>query len=95
MHNSDDGLTVNFNNDYPGGVTLFGVAGIFPKPAHGPFVQAGATPNLSVHGGLDFVWDPGTPNPQVQPYTVSLQQLITELQDCIAQLEQRVHAPES
>ena len=48
VHDQGDGLTVNFNGDYPGGITLNHVAVITPKPA------TSATPKLVVKGGIEF-----------------------------------------
>jgi hypothetical protein len=44
VHNGNDGLTVNFNGDYPGGVTLNDVASLYLRPRH----QDGGTPRLPV-----------------------------------------------
>ena len=43
VHTEGDGLSVNFANDYPGGVTLNGVTEITPHQ-----------PNLVIHGGLSY-----------------------------------------
>jgi hypothetical protein len=42
VHDGGDGLTINFNHDYPGGITLNGVATLSLKPR----IYHGGTPNL-------------------------------------------------
>lgn len=51
-HNRDDGLTVNFGDDYPGGLTLRGVVRITPKE-----VAEGETPDLTLPP-IKIPWDP-------------------------------------
>lgn len=53
VHDEGDGLTVNFGNDYPGGVTLNGVASVTPlAQPHLPGPQR--KPDLVVHGGITY-----------------------------------------
>src|SRR5690349_3941337 len=53
VHDQGDGLTVNFNNDYPGGVTLNGVTVVIPKGAEGVALSR-KLPTLVVKGGIQF-----------------------------------------
>jgi hypothetical protein len=43
VHDVNDGLTINFNGDYPGGVTIHGLTNGLSLS---PVVQSGATPTL-------------------------------------------------
>jgi hypothetical protein len=52
VHDSDDGLSVNFNGDYAGGVTLYGVAQVFPQRRQG--APASFVPMLTVRGGISY-----------------------------------------
>jgi hypothetical protein len=53
VHDGGDGLTVNFGNDYPGGVSLLGVSGITPlAQPHVPGLRR--KPDLVVHGGITY-----------------------------------------
>jgi len=57
VHNQSDGLTVNFANDYPGGITLNGVTEISPQTPKGGgpvSVTLDPTPRLKLRGSLDF-----------------------------------------
>lgn len=50
VHDQGDGLTVNFNGDYPGGINLVHVAAITPKkPQNSPFAAT-----LVVHGDISY-----------------------------------------
>ena len=98
VHDANDGLTLNFNQDYPGGITLLGVAGIEPLPI--PHVEQNVignlqkNPNLVIRGGIQFEWE----EPQnvlvgvahaPQKRTVSLQDMLANLLDRVAKLEKR------
>jgi hypothetical protein len=48
VHDFNDGLTVNYDGDYPGGITLLGVASITPKNT------GEITSNLIINGGIQF-----------------------------------------
>jgi hypothetical protein len=50
VHDYGDGLTVNYNGDYPGGVRLVGVTEIIPQH-RGPRSQL---PSLVVRGGISY-----------------------------------------
>jgi hypothetical protein len=52
VHDKEDGLTVNFGDDYPGGLTLRGVVRITPKE-----VSKGVTPDLTIPP-IKIPWDP-------------------------------------
>jgi hypothetical protein len=56
VHDQGDGLTVNFANDYKGGVTLNAVREITPhrSPNDGAFIKIDPTPILVVRGGIEF-----------------------------------------
>ena len=52
VHDREDGLTINYDDDYPGGLTLRGVVRITPKE-----VSKGVTPDLTIPP-LKIPWDP-------------------------------------
>lgn len=52
VHDEGDGLTINFNGDYPGGLTLTNVAQIVPQPAAG--AVSVLMPTLVVRGGISY-----------------------------------------
>ena len=54
VHNQNDGLTVNFAGDYPGGVSLNGVAGITPHQDPGEVHLTSEIPTLVVHGDISY-----------------------------------------
>ena len=56
VHDQGDGLTINFANDYQGGVTLNAVREISPHQIRtgGPFDPIDPTPILVVRGGIEF-----------------------------------------
>src|SRR6185436_20443835 len=57
VHNQSDGLTVNFNGDYPGGITLNGVAEIIPHFDPGTGIAKkplNAAAPLVVRGDISF-----------------------------------------
>jgi hypothetical protein len=56
VHDQDDSLTVNFANDYKGGVTLNAVREISPRqiPKDKFSIRLDPTPILVVHGGIQF-----------------------------------------
>jgi hypothetical protein len=99
VHDRADGLTLNYNKDYPGGITLNAVSYISPKAPQMPRsdvpvdidvrvvqgLRRVRVPELVIDGGIQFVWDNG----------VSLQKLIKQLQDQVADLTQRVTALEA
>lgn len=54
VHDQNDGLTINFNGDYPGGVTLVGVTQVFPKQIAG---SPKPNPTLVVRGAISYEVD--------------------------------------
>lgn len=100
VHDAHDGLTINFNDDYPGGVTLNSVVSISPKARSRPInpvlsrVTERTTPELLVHGGLRFVWDHGQRVSGPATEEVSLQSVIEDLRNQVAALSERVAALE-
>lgn len=54
VHDQSDGLTINFGNDYPGGVTLNGVVAITPLDTPKPIAVLNRTPALVVHGDITY-----------------------------------------
>lgn len=93
VHDQGDGLTVNFNGDYPGGITLNHVAVITPKPT------TAATPKLVVKGGIEFEMEEvhisGRPIPRggtgpITRVVVDLQTVIENLNRTISDLQARV-----
>lgn len=95
VHNSDDGLTVNFKGDYPGGVTLVNVAEIIPKPGQK------FTPTLVVRGGISYEIEvvsvqphPGSPISPITTRTVNLSEEMSKLQSQISELKAKVAALE-
>jgi len=98
VHDQADGLTINFANDYQGGVTLNAVREISPHR-----VPQGAslhpTPTLVVRGGIEFevhtslilVGGGGG----VEVTTLSLIGELTKLQDQISALQAKVAALEA
>ena len=103
VHDQGDGLTVNFANDYQGGVKLNAVREISPHQIRtgGPFDTLDPTPILVVHGGIEFevhsespifVGDDGG-GPKVT--TLSLIGELRNLQSQISALQTKVAALEA
>lgn len=104
VHDQNDGLTINFGGDYPGGVTIVGVSQIIPRGVGG---------DLVVRGGISYevlTWGSGDFEPGViehgrvvkhptgslfQKVTVSLSEVIHSLQTKVSSLEARVAALEA
>ena len=104
VHDFNDGLTINYNNDYPGGVTIKNVAYI--SPMRPPSTGSGAVGpvgavvmrrlvELQIDGGIRFKWDDGPSVLRGSLREVSLQDLIATLQNQVADLEARVTALEA
>lgn len=100
VHDQSDGLTVNFNGDYPGGITLNGVTSIIPhlepsNPNFPPPLNIQAT--LVVDGDIAFktpthiVVAGGDPGGK----TLSLNRELKNLQEQISKLIARVTALEA
>ena len=104
VHDQRDGLTLNYNRDYPGGITLNAVAYISPQAPHttgglADRFRLRTVSELFIDGGIQFVWDNGPRVARVgagAPSTevVSLQGILADLQSQIADLQQRVAALE-
>jgi hypothetical protein len=99
VHDQSDGLTVNFNGDYPGGITLNGVTSIIPhldppNPNFPPPLNIQAT--LVVEGDIGFKspthivvggGDPGGKNLSLNRELKNLQEQISKLTTRVAALE--------
>ena len=102
VHNQSDGLTVNFNRDYPGGITLNGVTEISAQTLKGgPLsVPINPTPILKVLGGIEFEFH-STPvktsgGPGESTVTIfNLHSELTKLQNQISALQAKVTALEA
>lgn len=94
VHDHNDGLTINFSGDYPGGVTV-----------HGAMALAAVTPlsrdatdrptdlsHLVVHGGISYETAGVTASGGPAPVTVSVGDEIEELHRKIDQLAAKVAA---
>jgi hypothetical protein len=98
VHDMTDGLTVNFANDYTGGLTLNGVVRVTPREqkASGPIDPhlEPQIPQLVIEGGVQFVWNDGWDSLSVKHRTreVNLQALIEALQTEVADLRSRLEA---
>ncbi len=102
VHDQRDGLTINFNGDYPGGVTMVGVAEITPKDPGGNILFRGGILCEVLLGGGDKTT--GLPDDKFGPVgeipyflekidlvskILQLEAQITELQNKVAALEAR------
>jgi len=102
VHDQSDGLTINYNSDYPGGVTLKSVTSISPHGTRsgGALANRISTRNVAelvIEGGIQFLWDngPQVRRPGMQPTeAVSLQSILAGLQQEIGDLQLRVAALE-
>src|SRR6266446_1921162 len=52
VHTSGDGLAMNFGGDYPGGVTIDGIAELIPQRP--PSLPPGFVANLVIRGGITY-----------------------------------------
>lgn len=92
VHNQNDGLTVNFNGDYVGGVTLVGVTEIIPQRAPGTLPSF--VPNLVVRGGISYEVQGVTLGGANTTITVLLNDELSKLQSQLSELEARLAALE-
>jgi len=95
VHDQGDGLTINFANDYQGGVALTAVRVITPHqvPKDGTFVRLDPTPILVVRGGIEFEQhseSPITDGGGLKVTTLSLIGELTKLQNQISALHAKV-----
>ncbi|HMG72815.1 MAG TPA: hypothetical protein VK582_04885 [Pyrinomonadaceae bacterium] len=102
VHNQSDGLTVNFNGDYPGGITLNGVAEIIPHfdPGTGIAKKPLSSGALVVRGDISFetpthVVVVGAPGGDPGGKTLSLNAELEKLQKQISTLQAKVAALEA
>jgi hypothetical protein len=99
VHDLNDGLTVNFADDYTGGVTVVGVAEVFPRIQPAP---GGPYPTLVVRGGISYEADvptgasgQGSIEGETHTITVNLDELLTTYNALIVKLTARVAALEA
>ncbi|MEA2602180.1 MAG: hypothetical protein QOF89_3172 [Acidobacteriota bacterium] len=97
VHNQSDGLTVNFNGDYPGGVTINGVTEITPLRQQGQLF-----PTLVVRGAISYEVDvptgasgQGAVEGETHTITVNVDELLSAQQSEIVKLTARVAALEA
>lgn len=103
VHDQNDGLTINFNNDYGGGVTLNAVREISPHqiPRNSQFATINPTPILVVRGGIEFEVHSESPltvggdGGGLKITTLSLIGELTNLQNQISTLQAKVAALEA
>ncbi len=92
VHNENDGLTVNFDGDYPGGVTLNGVTEITLHRDREDLLAAVLPPSLVIHGDITFevqgvkLDEPGTVMIPVS-LTRELEKLRTEISELAAKVK--------
>jgi len=98
VHDQSDGLTINFGNDYPGGVALNAVRELTPQRTarSGKLKVIDPTPILVVRGGIQFEVHTETPlqvggdGGGVKVATLSLHNELAKLEAQIAALQARV-----
>jgi hypothetical protein len=96
VHDQGDGLTVNFANDYPGGVTLNGVAAITPLSTPKPIGVLNRTNALIVHGDISYeVHGPQLVSGGSDVITTTVATEAGKLQGLINELTARVTALEA
>ena len=91
VHDESDGLTINFNGDYVGGVTLVGVTQIVPHRAPG-ILQALIPPTLVVRGGISYEVQGTKIDGGNTTITVSLTDELAKLDRQVFELAQKVAA---
>jgi hypothetical protein len=79
VHDQNDGLTLNFNGDYPGGITLVDVATVIP------INTSTITPILVIKGGIQFEMETA-----LQRTSVNLQEVIDGLRSELESLKARI-----
>jgi hypothetical protein len=86
VHDEGDSLTVNYDNDYAGGLTLIGVGDIYLR------AREGGLGTLSVHGSITYEAQTTNMDGHVATTTVSLDQELSALRGEIEQLKARLAA---
>jgi hypothetical protein len=103
VHDENDGLTVNFAGDYPGGVTVVNVAHVFPvvkRRDDGHAETDKPYPTFTVHGRITYeteqlVGDPdGDPN-ETHTITVIIDEAFNTVFAELAKLRARIEALEA
>lgn len=96
VHNQSDGLTINYNGDYPGGVTVVGVTEIIPQRQPGllPLIMS-TVPTLVVRGGISYEVPGLTLEGDTIKITVNLEDELSKLQSQISELKTKVAALEA
>lgn len=92
VHDQNDGLTVNFAGDYPGGLSLEGVAEVRPLRPAGLFPTfIPSLPNLVVRGGISYevqgISLDGSDAPVTRVLTEELSKLQSQISDLVAQVK--------
>lgn len=93
VHNQSDGLTLNFNGDYVGGVTIVGVTEIVPQRAPGTLPSF--VPNLVVRGGISYEVQGVRLEGGTTTITVFLNDELGKLQSQISELTAKLAALEA
>ena len=101
VHDQNDGLTINFASDYPGGVLLNGVTEIHPQRL-APGAGVSAQPTLVVRGGISYEADvptgdvgQGAIEGETHTITINLDEILSAYQAEIVKLTARVAALEA
>jgi hypothetical protein len=93
VHDTNDGLTINFDGDYPGGVAINGVTEL--RPMRQPGTSALATPTLVVRGAISYEAQGLSADGSPAFVTVFLEGELGNLQTQISDLVARVAALEA
>jgi hypothetical protein len=96
VHDGNDGLTINFARDYPGGVTIAGpvsLAEVIPQRPAGLLPEF--VPTLVVRGGISYEVQGMTIEGNNVRITVVVEEEINKLQSQILELQTRVAALET
>jgi hypothetical protein len=93
VHDQNDGLTVNFGGDYPGGVSVNEVAEL--RPLRQPGLLPSLVPTLVVRGGISYEAQGVMLDGSDTTITVLLDEVLSKLNAQIADLGARVAALEA
>jgi hypothetical protein len=94
VHDQNDGLTINFNSDYPGGVTLNGVTEVRPQRQAG-VLGALVAPNLVIRGGITYEVQGVDLGGGATTVTVSVEEELSKLRTQLADLAAKLAALEA